>query len=75
MKEQILKLAPVTKAFDMATWLREHRIEYIYDTVDVYTIGEENEWFEIDIWIKGWFIEIRYDSNGQYVRHIVEVND
>lgn len=50
-------------------WLLNNDIEYISDVVDVYTTGNEADWFEIDIWIdEDHFVIMYYRIDGTF-RH------
>ena len=69
MKEEILKLLPITSYITMINWLHHHGVEHLHDFVDWYVTGQENEYYEIDIWIEDSFLMVRYDANGNYIRH------
>ena len=69
MKEEILKLLPITPYMTMTHWLYHHNAEYINDFVEYFVLGEDNEYYEIDIWVDDIFIMARYDIEGTYIRH------
>ena len=74
MKEEILKLLPITPYITMINWLHHRGVEHLHDFVDWYVTGQENEHYEIDIWLPDCFIELRYNIYGKFVRAIVEEN-
>lgn len=69
MKEEILKLLPIMPYITMINWLYHRGVEHLHDFIDWYVTGQENEHYEIDIWIEDSFLMVRYDANGNYIRH------
>lgn len=74
MKEEILKLSPILDYISMANHCYTHHIEYIAEAIEWDVVGNEEEEFEIDIWLPDCFIELRYNIYGKFVRAIVEEN-
>lgn len=55
-------------------WLRMNGYDFMTDVVDVYTIGNEDDWFEIDIWFDDEHSVIMYYKiDGTFRRY--ETND
>lgn len=74
MKEEILKLSPILDSISMANYCYTHHIEYIAEAIEWDVVSNEEEEFEIDIWLPDCFIELRYNIFGKFVRAIVEEN-
>lgn len=55
-------------------WLRMNGYDFMTDVVDVYTIGDEDDWFEIDIWFDDEHSVIMYYKIDGTFRHY-ETND
>ena len=59
---------------ELSDRLRANGYEYMTDVVDVYTTGNEDDFFEIDIWFdNGCFVVMYYKFDGTF-RHY-ETND
>lgn len=59
---------------ELSDRLHANGYEYMTDVVDVYTIGNEDDFFEIDIWFdNGCFVAMYYKFDGTF-RHY-ETND
>lgn len=59
---------------ELCKWLRMNGYTFETDIVDVYTVGNEDDWFEIDIWFDDkYFVVMYYKFDGTF-RHY-ETND
>lgn len=54
-------------------WLVISGIEFTVEAVEWYTVGHENDFYEIDIWPKDHgFFQVYYDKNGFLTRYEIE---
>lgn len=73
MKELVEQLTQYSFK-ELSKWLRMNGYNFMTDVVDVYTIGNEDDWFEIDIWFDDeYFVAMYYKIDGTF-RHY-ETND
>lgn len=73
MKELIEQLSQYSFK-QLSSWLYANGYEYMTDVVDVYTIGNEEDFFEIDIWFDNdCFVVMYYKFDGTFRRY--ETND
>lgn len=73
MKELVEQLTQYSFK-ELCKWLRMNGYTFETDIVDVYTVGNEDDWFEIDIWFDDeYFVVMYYKFDGTF-RHY-ETND
>lgn len=73
MKELIEQLSQYSFK-QLSSWLYANGYKYMTDVVDVYTIGNEEDFFEIDIWFDNdCFVIMYYKFDGTFRRY--ETND
>ena len=73
MKELVKQLSQYSFK-QLSNWLHDSGYEYMTGVVDVYTTGNEDDFFEIDIWFdNGYFVIMYYKFDGTF-RHY-ETND
>ena len=73
MKELVEQLSRYSFK-QLSNWLHANGYEYMTDVVDVYTIGNEDDFFEIDIWFDNdCFVVMYYKFDGTFRRY--ETND
>ena len=73
MKELVEQLSQYSFK-QLSNWLHDNGYEYMTDVVDVYTTGNEDDFFEIDIrFDNGCFVTMYYKFDGTFRRY--ETND
>ena len=73
MKELVEQLSQYSFK-QLSSWLNDNGYEYMTDVVDVYTAGNEEDFFEIDIWFDNdCFVTMYYKFDGTFRRY--ETND
>lgn len=73
MKELVEQLSQYSFK-QLSSWLYANGYEYMTDVVDVYTTGNEDDFFEIDIWFDNdCFVIMYYKFDGTFRRY--ETND
>ena len=73
MKELVEQLSQYSFK-QLSNWLNDNGYEYMTDVVDVYTAGNEEDFFEIDIWFDNdCFVTMYYKFDGTFRRY--ETND
>ena len=69
MKELVEQLSQYSFK-QLSNWLHDNGYEYMTDVVDVYTTGNEDDFFEIDIWFDNdCFVTMYYKFDGTFRRY------
>ena len=68
MKELVEQLTQYSFK-ETTEWLRMNGYDFMTDVVDVYTIDNEDDWFEIDIWFDDEHSVIMYYKIDGMFRH------
>lgn len=63
MKEEIIKCLDLFDLKTMENFLRCNNIKFESEVIDWYTLGNERDLYELDIWVEDSFIQIFYDEN------------
>lgn len=56
----------------MLRFLTESQITFSSEMVEWYTVGNEADFYEVDIWVENTFFQIYYDKNGYVTRWEME---
>lgn len=72
MKEEIVKCLDLFDLKTMENFLRCNNIKFESEVIDWYTLGNERDLYELDIWVEDSFIQIFYDENWIMTHYEVE---
>lgn len=72
MKEEIVKCLDLFNLETMENFLRCNNIKFESEVIDWYTLGNERDLYELDIWVEDSFIQIFYDENWIMTHYEVE---
>ena len=57
---------------NMVAFLYTNKISYECEEVVWFTVGNENDYYEIDIWLDEVFIQIYYNQHGEMNHYEIE---
>lgn len=57
---------------NMVAFLYANKVSYECEEVEWFTIGNENDYYEIDIWLDNVFIQIYYNQYGKMIHYEIE---
>ena len=61
---------------EFVKWLTENDIEFIVEAVEWCTVGNENDFYEVDIWPEDYgFFQVYFDQNGNLTHYEVEEDE
>lgn len=72
MKEEIIKCLNSFDLKTMENFLRCNNIKFESEVIDWYTLGNERDLYELDIWVEDSFIQIFYDKDENMTHWEVE---
>ena len=56
----------------MVAFLYTNKVSYECEEVEWFTVGNENDYYEIDIWLDDVFIQIYYNQYGEMNHYEIE---
>ena len=57
---------------NMVAFLYTNKVSYECEEVEWFTVGNENDYYEIDIWLDNVFIQIYYNQYGEMNHYEIE---
>ena len=57
---------------NMVAFLYTNKVSYECEEVKWFTVGNENDYYEIDIWLDSVFIQIYYNQYGEMIHYEIE---
>lgn len=57
---------------NMVAFLYTNKVSYECEEVEWFTVGNENDYYEIDIWLDDTFIQIYYNQYGEMNHYEIE---
>ena len=57
---------------NMVAFLYTNKVSYECEEVEWFTVGNENDYYEIDIWLDNAFIQIYYNQYGEMNHYEIE---
>ena len=57
---------------NMVAFLYINKVSYECEEVEWFTVGNENDYYEIDIWLDDVFIQIYYNQYGEMNHYEIE---
>lgn len=57
---------------NMVAFLYANKVSYECEEVEWFTVGNENDYYEVDIWLDDAFIQIYYNQYGEMNHYEIE---